>query len=43
MKWQHALCAALAPLGSSVGVSTGEIRKYYREQIAALVYGAMER
>jgi len=26
-----------------MGVSPGEIRKYYREQIAALVYGAMER
>jgi CubicO group peptidase (beta-lactamase class C family) len=26
-----------------MAVSPGEIRKYYREQIAALVYGAMER
>ena len=26
-----------------MGVSPGEIRKYYREQIAALVYGAMVR
>ncbi|MFN7085730.1 MAG: hypothetical protein ACK4N4_03775 [Burkholderiales bacterium] len=26
-----------------MSVGPGEIRKYYREQIAALVYGAMER
>ncbi len=26
-----------------MSVGPGEIRKYYREQVAALVYGAMER
>ena len=26
-----------------MSVGPGEIRKYYREQLAALVYGAMER
>ena len=26
-----------------MSVGPGEIRKYYREQMAALVYGAMER